>query len=257
MSKAKNREKREKSSTRNRHLAKRAAGICSGGILRIPYLSAKSGGGRGSAEEGDGTAGNQAPGGMPSSCPFAYRPTPFILIPPDPEDGARIIRITGEVDEDMMESVSQEINKYNRASTEMPILAIICSGGGDAYAGLGIYDALKTSLAPVYTMIQGEAASAAALILQAGVTRLTTPNSTFMIHNAWHWDGLPTDYRKAETTRRDLVALQKRMMRMLAKRSGNSVEQIAKWCDQEYLFYPEQAIRHGFVDARVRAVTSR
>ncbi|MEN9317360.1 MAG: hypothetical protein RIS35_3753 [Pseudomonadota bacterium] len=61
----------------------------------------------------------------------------------------------------------------------------INSPGGDMFAGLSIYNALRASGKEVVVTVMGVAASAASLIAMAG-DRIVMPKNTFlMIHNPW------------------------------------------------------------------------
>lgn len=61
----------------------------------------------------------------------------------------------------------------------------INSPGGDVFAGLAIYNALKSSGKEIVVKVMGVAASAASLIAMAG-DKIVMPKNTFlMIHNPW------------------------------------------------------------------------
>ena len=61
----------------------------------------------------------------------------------------------------------------------------INSPGGDVFAGLAIYNALKSSGKEIVVTVMGVAASAASLIAMAG-DKIVMPKNTFlMIHNPW------------------------------------------------------------------------
>jgi len=60
----------------------------------------------------------------------------------------------------------------------------INSPGGDVFDGISIYNAIAQRPGPVTTVVDGLAASAASFIAQAGKTRLVSPGSMMMIHDA-------------------------------------------------------------------------
>ena len=61
----------------------------------------------------------------------------------------------------------------------------INSPGGDVFAGLAIYNALKGSGKEIVVKVMGVAASAASLIAMAG-DKIVMPKNTFlMVHNPW------------------------------------------------------------------------
>jgi ATP-dependent protease ClpP protease subunit len=60
----------------------------------------------------------------------------------------------------------------------------INSPGGDAFDGITIYNALASRPGNVTTIVDGLAASAASVIAMAGKTRIMSPGSMLMIHDA-------------------------------------------------------------------------
>ncbi len=61
----------------------------------------------------------------------------------------------------------------------------INSPGGDVWDGLAIYNSLRDHPATVTTYVDGLAASAASIIVQAGDRRVAAKASEVMIHEAW------------------------------------------------------------------------
>ena len=61
----------------------------------------------------------------------------------------------------------------------------ISSPGGDVFAGLAIYNALRAHPARVTTRVDGVAASIASVISQAGDHRVILSGAQMMIHSAW------------------------------------------------------------------------
>lgn len=61
----------------------------------------------------------------------------------------------------------------------------INSPGGDVFAGLAIYNALKGSGKEIVTKVMGVAASAASVIFMAGDKRVAPKNTFVMVHNPW------------------------------------------------------------------------
>ena len=68
-----------------------------------------------------------------------------------------------------------------------PIYLFISSCGGDAYDAMALYDVVKQSKTPVYTVALGQCMSAALWIFTAGARRITGENATFMFHDVKTW----------------------------------------------------------------------
>ena len=63
-----------------------------------------------------------------------------------------------------------------------PITLIVNNPGGDEYAGLAIYDAIRMSRCHTTVHVFGHAMSMASWFIQAADTRLMSPASSLMIH---------------------------------------------------------------------------
>ena len=61
----------------------------------------------------------------------------------------------------------------------------INSPGGDVFAGVAIYNMLKSSGKEIVVKVMGVAASAASLIAMAGTKRQMPKNTMMMVHNPW------------------------------------------------------------------------
>lgn len=66
---------------------------------------------------------------------------------------------------------------------DKPITVILNSPGGDWYAGMSIYSAIKKSANPVTVRVSGWAASMGTVILQAAAHRVMEDEATLMIHS--------------------------------------------------------------------------
>lgn len=102
----------------------------------------------------------------------------------------RNLYIMGDINSDTGVAVENMIRFYNQVDKQLnitkedriPIKIWINSYGGDLQAALTTCDAINLSETPIYTINQGQAASAAALIFLAGHKRIAFPKSYLMIH---------------------------------------------------------------------------
>jgi ATP-dependent protease ClpP protease subunit len=97
--------------------------------------------------------------------------------------GEPVVRIYDEIG--FFGITADEFIKDLDKITASTIRVEINSPGGDVFDAVAIYNALRTHPAHVTTRVDGLAASAASLIVQAGDHRVMLSSSQMMIHNAW------------------------------------------------------------------------
>src|SRR5206468_2492056 len=129
----------------------------------------------------------------------------------------------------------------------------INSPGGDADAGLAIYDAMHLVSPDVSTTCVGMAASAAAVILAGGAKgkRLSLPNSRMLIHQASA--GMQGTAADIEVHAREILRLNARITELLASDTGQSVERIERDINRDYWMSAIEAKEYGLIDSIVGA----
>lgn len=125
-----------------------------------------------------------------------------------------------------------------------PLLVRLNCRGGEAAAGITMYNRLLEHDAEVCTLVDGQAASAASVIFLAGERRFMAPGTTLMIHE-------PLTYTVGniaahEQSIAQLKALRDSVATLYADRTKAKLEDVKAWLAAETHFTPEQAIEHGF-----------
>lgn len=124
----------------------------------------------------------------------------------------------------------------------------INSGGGDLYAGLAIYNRLKTLNAEITTINDGMAASAASLIFQAGDIRKMNAASNFMAHgvSGFLWGSYTVE--DLEAMEDQFRAHNKAVVNVYAERMSISAEEAADFIDGETWLTGAEAVEKGLAD---------
>ena len=124
----------------------------------------------------------------------------------------------------------------------------INSPGGGVYAGLGIYDTMQFITPDVATICTGMAASMGAVLLCAGEKgkRSALPHSRVMIHQPL--GGAQGQASDIEITAREILKLKDELYKIIAKKSGQSVEKVNQDSDRDYWMKAEEAKEYGMVD---------
>jgi ATP-dependent Clp protease protease subunit len=100
----------------------------------------------------------------------------------------------------------------------------------------------------VSTLCTGMAASMGAFLLAAGAKgkRFSLPNSRIMIHQpSGGSQGMASDI---EIQAKEILYLRHRLNTIMAERTGQSVEQIAKDTDRDRFLSAEESVEYGLID---------
>jgi len=119
---------------------------------------------------------------------------------------------------------------------------------------MAIYDTMQFIKPDVSTLCTGMAASMGAFLLAAGAKgkRFSLPNSRIMIHQpSGGSQGMASDI---EIQAREILYLRTRLNGIMAERTGQSIEQIAKDTDRDRFMSADEAVEYGLID---KVLTSR
>jgi ATP-dependent Clp protease protease subunit len=124
----------------------------------------------------------------------------------------------------------------------------INSPGGSVTAGLAMYDTMQFLTCDVNTYCMGIAASMGSILLTAGTKgkRFCLPNSHVMIHQVS--GGAQGTASDVERTVEFMYSLKKRLNAILAKHTGQSIDQINIDSDRDKYMTAQQAVEYGLVD---------
>jgi len=161
----------------------------------------------------------------------------------------RIVFITGPIDDTVANLVIAQLLYLQSDDPDKPIDLYINSPGGVVHAGLAIYDTMQLIVPPIRTWCIGLAASIATLPLAAGAPgeRYALPNSRILIHQP-HVDRVSGQASDLEIQAREIIQARDNINRILAKHTGQPLEQIQKDADRDFYMSAEQAKDYGLVD---------
>lgn len=160
----------------------------------------------------------------------------------------RIILLGDEVNNATANAIIAQLLFLEADDPDKDISLYINSPGGSVTAGLAIFDTMNYIKPDVSTVCLGMAASMGAFLLAAGAKgkRFALPNSEIMIHQPMGGaSGQATDIAiHAEHILRTRETLNK----ILAERTGQSLEQIKQDTERDNFMTAEQAKAYGLVD---------
>lgn len=139
---------------------------------------------------------------------------------------------------------------------EKDIHLYVNSPGGSVTAGLAIYDTMQYIKPAVSTICVGMAASMGAVLLAAGAEgkRFSLPNSRIMIHQPHGGaQGQATDI---EIQAREILKMKKQLNEILAKHSGQTLDQLENDTDRDKFMSAAEAASYGLVDEVISSDTA-
>jgi ATP-dependent Clp protease, protease subunit len=166
----------------------------------------------------------------------------------------RVIFLVGEVNDQTANLVIAQMLFLESENPEKDISLYINSPGGSVSAGLAIFDTMNFIKPEVSTLCMGMAASMGAFLLCAGTKekRFALPNSRVMIHQPL--GGARGQASDIEIQAREILYLREQLNGILANRTGQTIETIAKDTDRDNFMSAEQAKEYGLID---KVITSR
>ncbi|OYO28657.1 MULTISPECIES: ATP-dependent Clp endopeptidase proteolytic subunit ClpP [unclassified Janthinobacterium] len=166
----------------------------------------------------------------------------------------RLIFMVGPVNDQMANLVVAQLLFLESENPEKEISLYINSPGGSVSAGMAIYDTMQFIKPDVSTLCTGMAASMGAFLLAAGAKgkRFSLPNSRIMIHQpSGGSQGMASDI---EIQAKEILYLRTRLNGIMAERTGQSIEQIARDTDRDRFMSADEAVEYGLID---KVLTSR
>jgi len=164
----------------------------------------------------------------------------------------RIVFLGQEVDDYVINLMIAQMLFLDKEDRHAPIEFYINSPGGSVTAGLALYDVIHTISAPVNTTCVGLAASMGAVLLAGGTgERSALPHSRIMIHQVSSgFRGTSADMRiQVNETNK----LEDQLFQILATKTGQTKEQIAKDCDRDCYMSAVEAKDYGLIDAVIES----
>lgn len=177
-----------------------------------------------------------------------------LLLAQEEEDaslpGQRVYDFTNDVHFGNVRHAINTLTEWQAKDPETPITFRILTFGGDLFAGLAMYDAIRVlnqQGTPVDTQAIGVCASAGMILLQAGRERQVTENAWLMMHEiaSQNYGKLSEMIDEVKWTKR----AQQRVLEIMAERSHLSSTQIKRrWTRTDWWLEAEEAVKVGFAD---------
>lgn len=165
----------------------------------------------------------------------------------------RIIFLGSEVNDVTADLIVAQLLFLEAEDPDKDIQIYINSPGGSVSAGFAIFDTMNYIKPEVSTICIGRAASMGAFLLAAGQKgkRFALPNAEIMIHQPLGGaQGQAEDIRiQAEK----ILQIRAQINEILAERTGQSLDKIAKDTDRDYYMIASEAKEYGIIDEVIKS----
>ncbi|MFC3178081.1 ATP-dependent Clp endopeptidase proteolytic subunit ClpP [Undibacterium amnicola] len=160
----------------------------------------------------------------------------------------RVIFLVGPVNDQAANLIVAQLLFLESENPDKDISLYINSPGGSVSAGMAIFDTMQFIKPDVSTLCTGLAASMGAFLLAAGAKgkRFSLPNSRIMIHQPL--GGAQGQASDIEIQAREILYLRERLNGILAEKTGQTIEQIAKDTDRDNFMSADAAAEYGLID---------
>ena len=168
----------------------------------------------------------------------------------------RQIMLGVQVDDASANDVMAQLLHLEHEDPDRDITIYINSTGGSFTALMAIYDTMQFVRPDIQTVVLGQAASAASVLLAAGAPgkRLALPNARVLMHQpamgeAGHGQASDIEIQAAE-----ILRMRTWLEETMARHTGKPVEQINRDIDRDKILSAAEAKEYGIVD---QVLTSR
>src|SRR5712692_8577720 len=160
----------------------------------------------------------------------------------------RIVFLGTPIDDTVGNLIMAQLLHLESDDPEKDINLYINSPGGDINSLFAIYDTMQYIKPDVSTIVMGQAASAAAVLLAAGTKgkRFALPHSRVLIHQPH--GGAQGQAVDIEIQAKEILRYRKLLDEVLADHTGQTFEKISKDTDRDFIMTADQAKKYGIID---------
>ena len=160
----------------------------------------------------------------------------------------RIVFLGTPIDDQVGNLIMAQLLFLESEDPDKDINLYINSPGGDITSLFAVYDTMKYVRCDVSTIVMGQAASAAAVLLAAGTRgkRFALPHSRVLIHQPH--GGASGQAVDIEIQAKEILRYRKLLDEILAEHTGQTIEKISHDTDRDFIMTAEQAKEYGVID---------
>ena len=168
----------------------------------------------------------------------------------------RVIFLGVQVDDASADDVMAQLLVLESMDPDRDIIMYINSPGGSFTAMTAIYDTMQYISPQVSTVVLGQAASAASVLLAAGAPgkRLALPNARILMHQPAVGESGHGQASDIEIQAAEILRMRTWLEETMARHTGQDVAKVNKDIDRDKILSAQEALDYGIVD---QVLTSR
>ena len=162
-----------------------------------------------------------------------------------------IIFLGTPIDDNVANLIIAQLLFLSGEDPEKDIQLYINSPGGSITAGMAIYDTMQYIKNDVVTFCIGQAASMGAFLLMSGKKgkRFALPHSRILIHQPLIMGGgISGQATEIDIQAREILRMREGMNTITAQHTGQTLEQIERDTDRDFVMTAQQAKEYGIID---------
>jgi len=162
----------------------------------------------------------------------------------------RIVFLGGPIEDVSANLIIAQMLFLSNEDNKNDIHFYINSPGGSITAGFAIYDTMQFLRCDVATYCIGQAASMAALLLAGGKAdkRFLLANNRILLHQPLITGQLIGPATDLDIEAKEILRLRERLYQILAKHTGQTIEQIEQDLERDRFMSATEALEYGLVD---------
>src|SRR6476619_3826091 len=160
----------------------------------------------------------------------------------------RIVFLGTPIDDQVGNLIMAQLLHLESDDPDKDIHLYINSPGGDITALFAIYDTMQYIKPDVSTIVMGQAASAAAVLLLAGAPgkRFALPNARVLLHQPH--GGAQGQAVDIEIQAKEIMRLRALLEQIIATHTGQTLEKASKDTDRDFILTADEAKDYGDID---------
>jgi ATP-dependent Clp protease protease subunit len=160
----------------------------------------------------------------------------------------RIVFLGTPIDDNVGNLIMAQLLHLESEDPDKDISLYINSPGGVITSLFAIYDTMQYIKPDVSTIVMGQAASAAAVLLLAGAKgkRFALPHSRVLLHQPH--GGAEGQAVDIEIHAREIIRSRRLLDRIVSEHTGQDLDKITRDTDRDFILTAEDALEYGVID---------